>query len=64
MPRTERAESAWVEVREDGVPLLCYDTDRGETEAVELSPSAAANLREEFRNGPTVRHDLDGGSDA
>lgn len=54
---TERAGAAWVEVREDGVPLLCLDTDRGTTEVFELSPEAAGSLRREFIEGPTVRHD-------
>jgi hypothetical protein len=31
-PKPERAEAAWVEVREDGVPLLCYETERATTD--------------------------------
>lgn len=54
---TERAVAGWIEVREDGVPLLCLDTDRGATEAFELSPEAAWNLRREFIGEPGVRHD-------
>jgi hypothetical protein len=56
---TERAVSMWVEVREDGVAELCWDTDTGETNAVELSSSAAGDLHHEMENGPTVRHDLE-----
>lgn len=55
----ERAGAGWIEVREDGVPMLCLDTDRGTTEVYELSPEAAANLRREFIGEPSVRHDLD-----
>jgi hypothetical protein len=54
---TERASAAWTEVREDSVALLCWDNDRGETNAIELSPEAAGNLRQEFIHGPSVRHD-------
>lgn len=56
---TGRAESMWVEVREDGVPELCWDNARGETNAIELSRSAAGDLRHEMEAGPTVRHDLE-----
>lgn len=55
----ERAEAAWTEVREDGIPMLCWDNDRGETKAIELSPQAAGELRQEFLEGPSVRHDQD-----
>lgn len=58
------ATAAWVEVRDDGTPILCLDTDRGTTETYELSPEAAGELRREFLDGPTVRHDLDGGESA
>lgn len=65
MPTTEqredeRAESAWTEVREDGVALLCWDNNHGETKSVELSPQAAGELRREFIDGPSVRHDQEG----
>lgn len=57
--RTEHAGSAWTEIREDGVPLLVYDNDRGETKAVELSPEAVSQLRRDFINGPSVRNDVE-----
>lgn len=56
---TERVTAAWTEIREDGVPELCLDTESGTTEVYELSPEAAGGLRSEFIDGPTVRHDLD-----
>lgn len=56
---TERAEAGWVEVREDGTPVLCLDVPGG-TETYELSPSAAGGLREAFVEGPQVRNDLEG----
>lgn len=55
-----RAEVAWTEVREDEIPELVYETDHGTTVAVELSPEAAGQLRDDFLTGPTVRHDLEG----
>lgn len=61
MSDTERAVAAWTEVREDGVALLCWDNEHGETKAIELSPAAASALREDFENGPRVRHDLTAG---
>lgn len=53
----ERAGTAWTEVQEDGTPLLCWDNESGNTKAIELSPEAAGNLRDEFVHGPSVRHD-------
>jgi len=47
------------ETNQDGVPLLVYDNDRGETKAVELSPEAVSQLRRDFINGPSVRNDVE-----
>jgi len=56
---SDRAHAAWTEIREDGVPELVLETDHGE-QVYELSPQAAGELRREFVDGPTVRHDKPG----
>lgn len=57
MRDNERAIAAWTEVQENGVPMLVWDNNHGETKAIELSPEAAGQLRQDFIQGPTVRHD-------
>lgn len=47
----ERATAAWLE-DEDGEPVLCMDTDRGQTVAIELSPTAFSGIVDGIKNGP------------
>lgn len=51
--RERRAVAAWVEAVDD-VPILCMDTESGETVAYRLSPTAAGGLKDAIVNGPQV----------
>lgn len=42
------AVSCWIEMPDgpDGYPVMCFDTESGETQTFELNPGAAVDLRD------------------
>lgn len=45
------AMAAWLE-DDDGTPVLCMDTNHGQTIAIELSPGAFSGIIDGIQNGP------------
>lgn len=49
--KDEQADAAWLE-DEDGEPVLCMDTDHGQTVSIKLSPKAFAGIVDGIEKGP------------